>query len=109
MNAALASADTAMIGIASPFCIEPDFAAKLLVASTERSLYDQDYIMSMVKSAAKPDESLITIQGSPIFLQIISLGRTGAVRTGLIYHEACEEFLAYENQCFENLADFSTH
>jgi hypothetical protein len=45
MEAALASGDTDLIGLARPFCVEPDFPRRLLAGSEQPLAVDEDRLV----------------------------------------------------------------
>jgi hypothetical protein len=45
MDAALASGDTDLIGLARPFCVEPDFPRRLLTGSEHPLAVDEDHLV----------------------------------------------------------------
>jgi 2,4-dienoyl-CoA reductase-like NADH-dependent reductase (Old Yellow Enzyme family) len=107
MNAALQSGDTDMIGMASSLCVEPDLPAKLLAEKTEAAWFDEIRRQAVYqRMTVSADQITPTRGGCFLMLQLISIGRTGAVRSDLSFDEAFKEFVETENETFEKLAEF---
>ena len=103
MIAALDSKDTDIVGIAAPFCVEPDLAKKLLTDDGTQAWLDNDQLARIFSTAPSADMLIPSRSGAYHQTQMFNLARFGKPSLSASFADVIHDFIASEAEMAERL------